>query len=723
MSANKMVEASEANFEWWPLQINLNVLHPQGDRNNPMGLDFNYAEEFKKLDLHAVIKDLHFLMTDSKPWWPADYGHYGPFFIRMAWHAAGTYRIGDGRGGASGAPQRLAPLNSWPDNINLDKARRLLWPIKQKYGQKLSWGDLMILTGNVALESMGLKTCGFGGGRLDFWAPEDDMYWGPEKKWLGNNRYTDMHQLEKPLAATQMGLIYVNPEGPDGNHDPMSSAIDIRQTFARMAMNDYETVALIAGGHAFGKCHGAADPNTHIGPAPEASPIEAQGLGWKNSFKSGHGDATISSGLEGAWTSNPIAWDNNYLENLFDYEWVLTKSPAGAFQWTTEDARAQNTVPDAHHPNVKQTPFMATTDLALKVDPCYEKIARHFLKHPDELADAFAKAWYKLTHRDMGPLSRYLGPLVPKEPMIWQDPLPVITHELVQDKEIEALKTQILSADLTISELVLTAWASASTFRITDKRGGANGARIRLAPQKDWLINEPLKLQLILAKLEVIMDAFNQKQKKKKISLADLIVLGGIAAIEKASHHRIKLPFSPGRSDASQAQTDEHSFAVLKPLADGFRNYVSPNLSCNAPYLLIEKARLLNLSAPEMTALIGGMRVLSANTDNSQHGVLTEKPLTLSNDFFINLLDMNIDWKPKANYYEGHCQLSKQIKWTATSVELIFGSNAQLRAICEVYASDDGLQKFLHDFSNAWSKVMDLDRYDLREPYSSTNVF
>jgi catalase-peroxidase len=685
-----------------------------------MGAAFNYAKEFKSLDLEAVIKDLRALMTKSQEWWPADYGHYGPFFIRMAWHSAGTYRIADGRGGAGSGAQRFAPLNSWPDNVSLDKARRLIWPIKQKYGRKLSWADLIVLAGNVALESMGLKTFGFGGGRPDIWEPEENIYWGPEGKWLADERYSGDRQLENPLGAVQMGLIYVNPEGPNGKPDPIAAAKDIRETFARMAMNDEETVALIAGGHTFGKAHGAADPLKYVGPEPEGAPIEEQGLGWKNSFGSGKGVDTISSGLEGAWTTNPVKWDNDYLENLFKYEWELTKSPAGAQQWVPKGGAGAGTVPDAHVPRKKHAPIMFTTDLSLRMDPIYEKISRRFLAHPQELADAFSKAWFKLTHRDMGPVSRYLGPLVPKKQLIWQDPIPEVNHKLIGDKEIAALKTKILASGLSISQLVTTAWASASTFRGTDKRGGANGARIRLAPQKDWEVNQPAELAKVLHKLEAIQKEFNGKQAgKKKVSLADLIVLGGCAAVEAAAKkagHAVKVPFSPGRMDASQQQTDVHSFAVLEPVADGFRNFISKGLEGSAAELLVDKANLLTLTAPEMTVLIGGLRALNANYGHSQHGVFTKRPETLTSDFFVNLLDMKTKWQKSATQegiLEGRDRASGELKWTGTVVDLVFGSNSQLRALAEVYACGDGQHAFVRDFVAAWSKVMNLDRFDL----------
>ena len=720
------VAGTPTNANWWPDQLNLKILHQHSALSNPMGEAFNYAEEFKSLDLDAVIKDLHALMTASQDWWPADYGHYGPFFIRMAWHSAGTYRIADGRGGAGSGAQRFAPLNSWPDNVSLDKARRLIWPIKQKYGRKLSWADLIVLTGNVALESMGLKTFGFGGGREDIWEPEEDVYWGSEGKWLGDERYRGDRQLDNPLAAVQMGLIYVNPEGPNGKPDPIAAARDIRETFARMAMNDEETVALIAGGHTFGKTHGAADPIKYVGPEPEGAGIEEQGLGWKNSFGSGKGADTISSGLEGAWTTNPVKWDNNYLENLFGYEWELTKSPAGANQWTPKDASAAGTVPDAHDPKKKHAPIMFTTDLSLKLDPAYEKISRHFLENPQELADAFSKAWFKLTHRDMGPLSRYLGPLVPAEPLIWQDPTPAVDYELIGEQDIAALKAKILSSGLSIPQLVTTAWASASTFRGSDKRGGANGARICLAPQKDWEVNQPAELAKVLESLAAIQKDFNGAQsggqsRKKQVSLADLIVLGGCAAVEEAAKKAgpdvaVKVSFSPGRTDASQEQTDVASFAVLEPAADGFRNYLRKGDEASAAELLVDRANLLTLTAPEMTVLIGGLRALNANFGQSEHGVFTKRPGTLTNDFFVNLLDMNTKWQKSATsegVLEGRDRATGNLKWTGTVVDLVFGSNSQLRALAEVYASDDSQQSFVHDFVAAWSKVMNLDRFDL----------
>jgi catalase-peroxidase len=683
-----------------------------------MGESFDYVEEFKSLDLDAVIRDLHALMTDSQDWWPADYGHYGPLFIRMAWHSAGTYRIADGRGGAGQGMQRFAPLNSWPDNVSLDKARRLIWPIKQKYGRKISWADLMILAGNVALESMGFKTYGFAGGRADIWEP-DQTYWGPETTWLGDKRYSGDRQLENPLAAVQMGLIYVNPEGPNGNADPVASARDIRETFARMAMNDEETVALIAGGHAFGKTHGAGDPQKYVGREPEAAPIEEQGLGWKNSLGNGVGVNTISSGLEGAWTTNPAKWDVEYLENLFKYEWELTKSPAGAQQWKPKGGASEGTVPDAHDPAKKHAVTMLTSDLALRFDPAYEKISRRYLEHPEEFAGAFAKAWYKLTHRDMGPIARYLGPLVPKGQLIWQDPVPAVDHELVGDEDIAALKAKILASGLSISQLVTTAWASASTFRGSDKRGGANGARIRLAPQRFWEANQPAELAKALEKLEAIQKEFNAGSGAKKVSLADLIVLGGCAAVEEAAKkagHDVKVPFSPGRTDASQEQTDVHSFAVLEPIADGFRNYLRPGHEAFAAELLVDKADLLTLTAPEMTVLIGGLRALNANFGQTQLGVFTKRPGVLTNDFFVNLLDMKTKWQKSATsegVLDGRDRATGELKWTGTVVDLVFGSNSQLRALAEVYACSDSQQKFVDDFVAAWGKVMNLDRYDL----------
>jgi catalase-peroxidase len=712
---------ARVNRDWWPNQLNLHALHQNSPLPNPMGKAFNYAKEFKSLDLNAVIKDLHALMTDSQDWWPADYGHYGPFFIRMAWHSAGTYRIGDGRGGAGDGAQRFAPLNSWPDNVSLDKARRLLWPIKQKYGRKISWADLMILTGNVALESMGFKTFGFAGGRADVWEPDDSIYWGPEGKWLEDQRYSGDRDLEKPLGAVQMGLIYVNPEGPNGKPDPVASARDIRETFARMAMNDEETVALIVGGHSFGKTHGAADPGQYVGPEPEGAALEEQGLGWKNSFGSGKGANTISSGLEGAWTTNPIKWDTNFLDNLYGYEWELTKSPAGAYQWKPKDSAGAGTVPDAHDSKKRHAPTMLTSDLALRMDPAYAKITKRFHEHPDELADAFAKAWYKLTHRDMGPRPRYLGPLVPKEQLLWQDPLPEVNHKLVEEQDITALKAKILASGLSISQLVSTAWASASTFRGSDKRGGANGARIRLAPQKDWAVNQPAELAKVVPKLEQIQKDFNGAQSGgKKISLADLIVLGGSAAIEAAAKkagHNVTVPFTPGRTDASQEQTDAASFAVLEPTADGFRNYLGKGDHLRRPEeLLVDRSQLLTLTAPEITVLIGGLRVLNANVGQSKHGVFTKQPETLTNDFFVNLLSMKTVWQPSASsegVFDGRDRATNEVKWTGSRVDLVFGSNSQLRAVAEVYACEDSKEAFVKDFVAAWTKVMNLDRYDL----------
>jgi catalase-peroxidase len=711
------VAGTLTNADWWPNQLNLKILHQHSSLSNPMDKAFNYAEEFKTLDLNAVIKDLHVLMTDSQTWWPADYGHYGPFFIRMAWHSAGTYRIADGRGGAGSGTQRFAPLNSWPDNVSLDKARRLIWPIKQKYGRKISWADLMILAGNVALDSMGLQTFGFAGGRADVWEPDDDIYWGSETKWLGDERYRGDRQLDKPFAAVQMGLIYVNPEGPNGNPDPIGSARDIRETFLRMAMNDEETVALIAGGHTFGKCHGAADPNKYVGREPEGASIEEQGLGWKNSFGSGSGVHAISSGIEGAWTPNPIRWDNGYFETLFGYEWQLTKGPGGAHQWTPKERAAANTVPDAHDPTTRHAPMMTTADLALRMDPVYEKISRHYMQNPKELADAFSRAWYKLTHRDMGPIARYLGPLVPKEELIWQDPIPKVNHALIGENDIAALKAKILASGLTISQLVTTAWASAATFRGSDKRGGANGARIRLAPQKDWDVNQPAELAKVLHTLEGIQKDFGGSH---KVSLADLIVLGGCAGIEAAAKragHDVQVPFTPGRMDTSQAQTDVESFAVLEPKADGFRNYVCKGQEASAAQQLVDRANLLTLTAPEMTVLIGGLRALHANVGHSKHGVFTKHPETLTNDFFVNLLDMHTKWEKSATsegVFEGRDRASGEIKWTGTLVDLVFGSNAQLRAVAEVYASNDAQKAFVRDFVAAWNKVMNLDRFDVR---------
>jgi len=711
------VAGAPSNAAWWPNQLNLKILHQHSQLSNPMGEDFNYAEEFKTLDLDAVIEDLHALMTSSQSWWPADYGHYGPFFIRMAWHSAGTYRIADGRGGGGRGAQRFAPLNSWPDNVSLDKARRLIWPIKQKYGRKLSWADLIILTGNVALESMGLKTFGFGGGRADIWEPEEDVYWGPETKWLGDERYKGDRQLENPLGAVQMGLIYVNPEGPNGNPDPVAAAVDIRETFARMAMNDEETVALIAGGHTFGKAHGAADPNKYVGREPEAAPIDEQGLGWASSFGTGSGVDAISSGLEGAWTNNPVKWDNDYFENLFKYEWELTKSPAGAQQWIPKDGAGAGTVPDAHDSSKSHAPIMFTTDLALRIDPAYEKISRHFLENPDALADAFSRAWFKLTHRDMGPVSRYLGPLVPADPLIWQDPVPAVDYELIGDEEIAELKAKILASGLSVAQLVSTAWASASTFRGSDKRGGANGARIRLQPQRDWEVNQPSDLARVLETLQAIQKDFNGNQSgEKKVSLADLIVLGGTAAVEQAAKkagHDVTVGFAPGRTDATQQQTDVESFAVLEPKADGFRNYVSNGLEGSVAELLVDKANLLTLTAPEMTVLVGGLRVLGANYGHTQLGVFTKWPEALTNDFFVNLLDMSTRWQKSGAVLEGRDRATGELKWNGTVVDLVFGSNSQLRALAEVYASSDGQHEFVKDFVAAWAKVMNLDRFDL----------
>ena len=702
--------------KWWPNQLDLTVLHRNPPAADPMGADFDYAAEFATLDLEAVRRDLRALMTDSQEWWPADFGHYGPLFIRMAWHSAGTYRISDGRGGGSRGTQRLAPLNSWPDNANLDKARRLLWPIKQKYGRKISWADLMVFAGNCALESMGFKTFGFGGGREDAWEA-DDTDWGPEHTWLADNRYTGDRQLANPLAAVQMGLIYVNPEGPNGNPDPIAAAKDIRETFRRMAMNDEETVALIAGGHSFGKTHGAG-PATNVGPEPEAAPIEAQGLGWKSSYGSGKGGDAITSGIEVTWSTTPTRWSNNFFENLFGYEWKLTKSPAGAFQWTAEGGA--ETVPDAHDPSRRHAPTMLTTDLSLRLDPAYEKISRRFFEHPDELADAFARAWYKLTHRDMGPISRYLGPLVPAERMIWQDPVPAVDHELIGDQDIAALKVKILGSGLSVSQLVSTAWASAASFRGTDRRGGANGARIRLAPEKDWAVNNPSELANVLKTLEQIQSDFNRAQAGgKRVSLADLIVLGGCAAVEQAAKNagqNVKVPFAPGRTDASPEETDVESFAVLEPRADGFRNYVAAGQTAPGEVLLVDRANLLTLTAPEMTVLVGGMRVLGANAGGAKHGVFTDRPGTLSNDFFVNLLDMGTEWKPTSeagDLFEGRDRLSGSLKWTGTRADLVFGSNSQLRAYAEVYASDDSQESFVRDFVAAWNKVMTLDRFDL----------
>ncbi len=709
-----------SNQHWWPNQLNLRVLHQNSPQADPMGKDFNYAEEFKTLDLDALKNDIDALMTTSQDWWPADYGHYGGLFIRMAWHSAGTYRIGDGRGGGASGTLRFAPLNSWPDNANLDKARRLLWPIKQKYGRKLSWADLMIFTGNRALESMGFKTLGFAGGREDVWEPEEDIYWGPEDTWLGDERYTGDRELENPLGAVQMGLIYVNPEGPNGNPDPLAAARDIRETFRRMAMNDEETVALIAGGHTFGKAHGAADADQHVGPEPEGASIQEQGLGWMNSFGSGKGGDTITSGLEGAWTTAPAKWDNNFFDNLFGYEWEQVKSPAGATQWTPKDASAQGTVPDAHDPSKAHAPMLLTTDLALKMDSIYAPISKRFHENPEEFADAFAKAWYKLTHRDMGPRTRCLGPLVPAESQLWQDPVPDVTHELIGGQDIADLKGKILASGLSISQLVSTAWASAATFRGTDKRGGANGARIRLAPQKDWEANNPAALGQVLRTLEEIQTAFNSSQSNgKMVSLADVIVLGGCAAVEKAAKnagHDVQVPFSPGRTDALEEQTDVDSFAVLEPTVDGFRNYAGNGHRRSAEELLVDRAHRLTLTAPEMTVLVGGMRVLNANVGQSDLGVFTTRPETLTNDFFVNLLDMKTEWQASSeseHVFEGREHGTGELKWTGTAVDLVFGSNSQLRAIAEVYACDDSQEAFVCDFVTAWNKVMNLDRFDL----------
>ncbi len=712
---------ARTNRDWWPNQLNVQILHQHSDLSNPMGEDFDYAEEFKSLDLKAVIKDLEAMMTDSQDWWPADFGHYGPLLIRMAWHAAGTYRIGDGRGGAGAGQQRFAPLNSWPDNVNLDKARRLLWPIKQKYGRKISWADLMVLAGNVALESMGFKTFGFGGGREDQWEPAEDVIWGPEGKWLADERYSGERDLQNPLAAVQMGLIYVNPEGPNGKPDPLAAAVDIRETFRRMAMNDEETVALIAGGHTFGKTHGAAAAS-HVGAEPEAADIVEQGLGWRCKYGTGKGNDTISSGLEVIWSNAPTKWSNGFFANLFEYEWELTKSPAGAYQWQPKNGAGAGTVPDPHDPSKRRAPAMLTTDLSLRFDPIYEKISRRFYEHPDEFADAFARAWFKLTHRDMGPIARYLGPLVPKETLIWQDPIPIVDHPLIGEKEIAALKAKILASGLSISQLVSTAWASASTFRGSDKRGGANGARIRLAPQKDWEVNQPAELRKVLQTLEGIQREFNSSQSNgntgKKVSVADLIVLGGDAAIEKAAKaagYDLKIPFAPGRMDASQAQTDVESFAPLEPVADGFRNYIRGQQRLTPEELLVDKAQLLTLTAPEMTVLIGGLRVLGANYGKSAHGVFTRRPEALTNDFFVNLLDMRTQWQPRNGdgVYEGRDRKTNELKWTATRVDLIFGSHSQLRALAEAYACADSGEKFVKDFAAAWTKVMNADRFDL----------
>ena len=709
-----------ANQRWWPNQLNLKVLHQNSPAGDPMGEDFNYAEAFETLDLEALQQDIEKVMTTSQDWWPADYGHYGPLFIRMAWHSAGTYRIHDGRGGAASGTMRFAPLNSWPDNASLDKARRLLWPVKQKYGRKISWADLMIFAGNCAIESMGLKTLGFAGGREDVWEPEEDIYWGSETTWLGDERYTGDRQLENPLGAVQMGLIYVNPQGPNGNPDPVAAAVDIRETFRRMAMNDEETVALIAGGHTFGKTHGAADADEYVGPEPEGAALEEQGLGWKNRFGSGVGADAITSGLEGAWTTSPTKWDNNFFENLFDYEWELGKGPGGAWQWTPKDESAQGTVPDAHDPSKKHAPMMLTTDLSLKADPAYEKISRRFYENPDEFADAFAKAWYKLTHRDMGPRTRCLGALVPAEPQLWQDPVPDVDHELIGEQDIADLKGKVLESGLSISQLVSTAWASAATFRGTDKRGGANGARIRLAPQKDWAVNNPAELGKVIQNLEAIQAGFNSSQSdRKQVSLADLIVLAGCAAVEEAAKNAgidVEVPFAPGRTDALQAQTDEESFAVLEPTADGFRNYLANGHGRAAEDLLVDRAQMLTLTAPEMTVLIGGLRVLNANAGQSNLGVFTKQTDTLTTDFFVNLLDMNTEWLASSkseDVFEGRNRWTGEVTWTGSRVDLVFGSNSQLRAIAEVYACDDAVDTFVHDFVAAWNKVMNLDRFDL----------
>lgn len=717
---NQSAGGGTRNRDWWPNQLRLNILRQHSSLSNPMGEGFNYAEEFKTLDLDAVKKDIVELMTTSQDWWPADYGHYGPFFIRMAWHSAGTYRIADGRGGAGSGTQRFAPLNSWPDNGNLDKARLLLWPVKKKYGKKLSWADLMILAGNCALESMGFETFGFAGGREDVWEPEEDIYWGAEGKWLEDKRYSGDRELENPLAAVQMGLIYVNPEGPNGNPDPIAAARDIRETFGRMAMNDEETVALIAGGHTFGKAHGAGDPNQYVGPEPAAASIEEQSMGWKNTYGSGNAGYTITSGLEGAWTTTPTKWSNNYFWNLFGYEWELTKSPAGAHQWKPKHGMGANTVPDAHDPSIRHAPIMFTTDLALRMDPAYEKISRRFHENPDQFADAFARAWFKLTHRDMGPRARYLGPEVPTEELIWQDPIPAPTSKLIDAQDIAALKANVLASGLSVSQLVSTAWASASTFRGSDKRGGANGARIRLAPQKYWAVNNPTQLATVLSTLESIQSEFNSIQTGgKQVSLADLIVLAGCAGVEQAAKnagHHVTVPFTPGRTDASQAQTDVDSFAVLEPIADGFRNYMTSRYAISAEEMLVDKAQLMTLTAPEMTVLVGGMRVLDTNFDHSQHGVFTSTPGALTNDFFANLIDFDTTWSATSdvqNVFEGRDRATGKVKWTGTRVDLIFGSNSELRAIAEVYACEDAKTRFVHDFVAAWNKVMNLDRFDL----------
>jgi len=709
-----------SNRDWWPNQLKLNILRQYSSLSNPMGETFNYAEEFKTLDLDAVKKDIFDLMTTSQDWWPADYGHYGPLFIRMAWHSAGTYRIADGRGGGGSGTQRFTPLNSWPDNANLDKARLLLWPVKQKYGKKISWADLIILAGNCALESMGFKTLGFAGGREDVWEPEEDIYWGSEAQWLEDKRYTGDRELENPLGAVQMGLIYVNPEGPNGNPDPLAAAHDIRETFGRMAMNDEETVALIAGGHAFGKTHGAADPTQYVGPEPAGASIEEQGLGWKNTLGSGNAGNTITSGLEGTWSTTPTKWSNNFLENLFGYQWELTKSPAGAHQWKPKDGAGAGTVPDAHDPSKSHAPFMLTTDLSLRMDPIYEPISRRFYENPDQLEDAFARAWFKLTHRDMGPRTRYLGPEVPAEELIWQDPIPTVTHELIDDQDITALKGKILASGLSVSGLVSTAWASASTFRGSDKRGGANGARIRLAPQKDWKVNNPVQLKTVLETLDGIQKEFNNTQTGgKMVSLADLIVLGGCAGIEQAANnagHDVTVPFTPGRADASQEQTDVESFAVLEPAADGFRNYLKTQYTVSAEEMLVDRAQLLTLTAPEMTVLVGGMRVLNTNFDQSQHGVFTKRPEVLTNDFFLNLLDLGTTWKATSEaeeLFEGRDRTTGELKWTGTRIDLIFGSNSELRALAEVYGCEDSQERFTQGFVAAWTKMMNLDRFDL----------
>jgi len=713
------VAGAPANAGWWPDQLNVKLLHQNSPLADPLGKQFDYAKAFKSLDLDALVKDLHALMTDSQDWWPADFGHYGPLFIRMAWHSAGTYRIGDGRGGAGSGQQRFAPLNSWPDNVNLDKARRLLWPIKQKYGQKISWADLMILAGNVALESMGFKTFGFGGGRADVWEPEDDIYWGPEGKWLADERYSGDRDLQDPLAAVQMGLIYVNPEGPNGNPDPVAAARDIRETFRRMAMNDEETVALIAGGHTFGKTHGAGDAAL-VGPEPEAAGIEEQGFGWRNKFGTGKGGDAIGSGLEVTWTTTPTKWSNNFFSNLFDFEWELTKSPAGAHQWKPKNGAGAGTVPDAHDASKRHAPSMLTTDLALRFDPAYETISRRFHQNPDQFADAFARAWFKLTHRDMGPIVRYLGPLVPKEPLVWQDPVPAVDHELIGAQDVTALKAKVLASGLSISQLVTTAWASAATFRGSDKRGGANGARIRLAPQKDWEVNQPAELAKVLTALEAIQKEFNGAQSgKKRVSLADLIVLGGCAAVEAAAKkagHDVPVPFTPGRTDASQEQTDVESFAAMEPTADGFRNYIQKTIQAPAEEMLVDRAQRLTLTAPEMTVLIGGMRALNANVGKSKHGVFTSRPETLTNDVFVNLLDMSTEWHASVasdGVFEGRDRATGAVKWTGTRADLVFGSHSQLRALAEVYACGDSQQAFVRDFVGAWDKVMNLDRFDL----------